>query len=493
MNSERTRPILVILLVVCTAISLSCSAGGGPGKAAPLSAITDAQAHSKHRIRAINSSWEKVVNNEIEAEMLRELLKRVVWSRSTFWEIRMAALKVLVADTPRLDDTRNMITLLLATETHWEIMEYIADIASARGWRDLAPGLVRSWARPPVVEPSDADRPERRALAALFPEQSVEETVYQVFTARLGDASVRERDRLAAWGLLCRIDKDTTATRSILAADNEQTDDPMLRVLRRSANELKAVPKSDEQLRWLISLAGEEHAAVWSRAAQEIGGLSGEQLAGFELRHVAAVVWASGHEAAWLSLDRRGLLSALETRLSEAETHQRVRNSNADFVRPATVKEHRDELAWGDALSALIASEFVHEASLYDAIFHFAHRDQLDRSTEYGGAIGFSDTSRFSMLEFPPRPAQRIADNRFVASIDLLDASDDALFHFHNHAQRFRNATYAGPSAGDIEYAAREGRGCLVFTFTDRDTLNVDYYQGNGVVLDLGEIRRPGA
>ena len=30
----------------------------------------------------------------------------------------------------------------------------------------------------------------------------------------------------------------------------------------------------------------------------------------------------------------------------------------------------------------------------------------------------------------------------------------------------------------------------VVFTFIDRDTLGVDYYQPQGVVVDLGTIRR---
>jgi hypothetical protein len=122
---------------------------------------------------------------------------------------------------------------------------------------------------------------------------------------------------------------------------------------------------------------------------------------------------------------------------------------------------------------------------------HYADSDRADKSTEYGGVIGFDTGVRFSLMEFPPRPGQRIADNRFIASIDMFDASDDALFHFHMHVQRYRNATYAGASAGDIDYAKHHGRSCLLFSFTDRQTLNVDYYQGNGATLDLGEIRRP--
>ena len=78
------------MLWLVVGVVAGCSGGGGP---APLSAITDKEAHSKVRIAAIEQTWDRVAAKEIDAETLRELLKKVVWSRSTFWEIRMEALK----------------------------------------------------------------------------------------------------------------------------------------------------------------------------------------------------------------------------------------------------------------------------------------------------------------------------------------------------------------------------------------------------------------
>jgi hypothetical protein len=49
----------------------------------------------------------------------------------------------------------------------------------------------------------------------------------------------------------------------------------------------------------------------------------------------------------------------------------------------------------------------------------------------------------------------------------------------------------AGPSDGDILYAADSGRTCLVFTSVASDTLNVDLYTPNGAVIDLGMIVAP--
>jgi hypothetical protein len=50
---------------------------------------------------------------------------------------------------------------------------------------------------------------------------------------------------------------------------------------------------------------------------------------------------------------------------------------------------------------------------------------------------------------------------------------------------------YAGPGQGDDAYAQVLGRSCIVFTTLGKDSMNADYYQPDGVVIDLGEIRRP--
>lgn len=103
------------------------------------------------------------------------------------------------------------------------------------------------------------------------------------------------------------------------------------------------------------------------------------------------------------------------------------------------------------------------------------------------GAASFG--SEATAVLYAPRPGQRMGDERFVASDDMLAASDCAIAHYHFHAQRVRNKEYAGPSGGDLQYAARYGRSCLVLTSVGEGVLGVDYYQPNGVVIDLGEIR----
>ena len=71
-----------------------------------------------------------------------------------------------------------------------------------------------------------------------------------------------------------------------------------------------------------------------------------------------------------------------------------------------------------------------------------------------------------------------------------MDALYTSLFHFHLHVQRYRNTDYAGPGYGDVNFADNSRANCLLFTFVNRDTLNVDYYRHGRVQVDLGVIKR---
>jgi hypothetical protein len=96
----------------------------------------------------------------------------------------------------------------------------------------------------------------------------------------------------------------------------------------------------------------------------------------------------------------------------------------------------------------------------------------------------------FDLVHYAPRATERAGDHSFTAPSSMHSESTLALVHFHLHAQRHDNQAYAGPSAADIDYARLHQRSCLVLCFLDRDTLNVDYYQPNGVVIDLGSLKR---
>jgi hypothetical protein len=147
-------------------------------------------------------------------------------------------------------------------------------------------------------------------------------------------------------------------------------------------------------------------------------------------------------------------------------------------------------MSWADALLGSIAADVFLDPALVRILFDQAEADRADTSTEHGGVIDGSPTG-FAARLFPPRPAQRAGDRRFIASIEMIEQGVDSIFHYHLHCTSRDNADYAGPSDDDIAYAKRQGRSCLVFTFVGQDSLNADYYQPDGATIDLGTMKRP--
>jgi len=153
------------------------------------------------------------------------------------------------------------------------------------------------------------------------------------------------------------------------------------------------------------------------------------------------------------------------------------------------LSDYREELTWGDLAAMLIAIRAIQIPQVVDPLFDYAERDKADTTTEYGGVIALDRKDRFEIREF--QPVMRKHDQTFIASQAMLDAAYTSIFHFHMHVQNYRNDRFAGPGFGDLNYADNTRANCLVFTFMNEDTLNVDFYRHDRVVIDLGVIRRP--
>lgn len=442
-------------------------------------------------MEAIEASADAAARGEVEPGVLRESLKRAAWSRASATKVRLAAIAALIEDEPNLDDTRSMLRLMLPTEPDFGVIERISTLAGERGWEDLTPSLVRSWSRGVEKKP-DAERPERRALEMLHPGAPVEDAVFRVFAGAYPEHAMKERERTAAWGLLQRLDADGSRTRELLATNSalgegDSEADRTLAVLRRAAADFGCVPRTGEQLEWLLRLSRDEHQGFWESARQIVDVLDAEQRAGMELRHLPGLIWAREHRPEWLNAPREALLSTLEAGLEGSRKHERAGGDQTTAGR-SLLRAARDRLGWGDVLLANIGVLVRQNAGAAGLLFTQAEQDRSDTSTEYGGVIR-AEGAGFRAIGFAPRPNQRKGDREFVASEDMLVAGATALFHYHFHAQKERNGEYAGPSIGDLAYARTHGRSCLVLTSVGAGVLNVDYYQPNGAILDLGEIR----
>jgi hypothetical protein len=143
--------------------------------------------------------------------------------------------------------------------------------------------------------------------------------------------------------------------------------------------------------------------------------------------------------------------------------------------------EGEERLSKEDLLTLLAIDDAIHRPTTIGDLVRQVELDRKDQSTEYGGVLDGHGATLFV-----PDEGEAGLDRAFIAPRAMFQV--EALAHFHFHAQAVENAEYAGPSAGDLEYAARFDRVCVVFTSVGRGKLDADVYFPSGVVVDLGEI-----
>lgn len=499
---------MLVLVALGAGLSLAgggCSAGGGPERP-PLIRVLDPQLTETRRAEAVEEAWAEVEAGSLDRQQTRKDFKALAWSQRTPLTLRLAVLRALMSDTtPEGEkDSRMLASFMLPREGEMLVVELLSDAASQRGWADVTPALVRSLSRARAGVP-DERRPEYRAIALLHPDESVAHAVYRVFLeakgggdAELYDLDMAERLRADAWELLSRLDGEGTLRAEMLGGEPAAASDPAVADLRAGITQLRTVPLTGEELKWLRSLRrnGAGEGGWWSEAAAAIAGLDPERVGKLRLRHAEPVRLAAAYRPAWASASREELLEKLRDRLKGRKQNRRTA-SDTDTRRGASerLSDSADELLWADVVSILWIDEALHDPRVIEGLFAQAEMDRRDGSTEYGGLLHAAGESgegpAFRVTLYPPRQATRRGDTQFVASEDMIAQGDHALAHYHFHVQRERNEEYAGPSEGDLAYAARYGRACLVFTSVRPGVLAVDYYQPGGVVIDLGELERP--
>lgn len=494
--------------------------------------ILDSDGGANKRIQAVDRLWQAADDGQTDRSAVRETLKQVLWKGNAPSPLRQHALEKLFSDpTPEGQaDNRKFVRLRMPTESQWPVIDAMCKEIAAQGakepaWRELSGALVRSYARK-VPTPPDADRPERDALMALYPGQSIEQIVFGVYVKPGGDGEVSgqtpeliEKQRQAAWELLGRLDPSGEKRREMLAG--VPSDDPAVKPIARAASELHIVPVTGSELAWLKDLIDSKDPGAadwWSSAEAAVQRLSGPQVEGLQLRHIEPVRWAAKNRSEWLSADRTALLAELSKRL---EPRRKWRKSEGlgvgELMSRELLSDWQEQLVWGDVLTMLVIDESLKDPRVVASLFVQAEADRNDSSAEYGGAIFATDAvpmksvagaikpkwdvdparPAFIVHGYTPRPAQRVNDRTFVASEDMFaaeGAGGRALAHYHFHAQTLNNTDYAGPGRGDFDYAAMHGRSCVVFTSVRPGVLNADYYQRStvagvpGVQIDLGEV-----
>jgi hypothetical protein len=502
---------VIVVLGLGTALFCLTGCGGKPKGVTgePTIDLKNHELQANQRIQALEAVWAEAGTDSARLPVAREASKDTLWKGGAPPILRQRALQLLMTDTSEggMADTRKFMRLRLPTETQWPlVVDFCTAIerrATEPGWPDETSSLVRSYARK-VPIPPDEDRPERAALLALHPGKKIEAIVFDVFVrpSENGapshpDDSV-EKSREAAWDLLGRLDPDGMQ-RATLAA-GVASDDPSIKELNRCAQDLGVVPITGSELSWMHGLMDSKdkrNVAWWTGAKEAVGRLNTDQKKGLKLRHVEIVRWVAANHSEWLSDTRERLLSELDGRLNGRRVWLKTEGLGPGEEKSKEVlKDWGSQLAWGDLLAILTLDEVVHQSGVAAELFKQAAQDQADTSTEYGGVLWAAEEGgvptgngeKFAVRAYQPRTTQRKDDRTFIAPEEMFTDSARSMAHYHFHVQSVNNRAYAGPGRGDLEYAATHGRNCVVFTSVRQGVMDVDYYQGNGAVIDLGEI-----
>ncbi|MEZ6190674.1 MAG: hypothetical protein R3C45_05210 [Phycisphaerales bacterium] len=416
------------------------------------------------------------IRDTSDPQAVAETMHRILWSDAQPTDLRLLAMDRLIEyDADAFWRSAEQKILLVDL---WPVLEPLIEKSVVRGDPSFTPALVRSYARGARIIP-DAERPERDAILALNPGKTVEETVWQVCVDKPG--ALLLATRVDAWTLINRLAGEDQV-RAWLMSTAASNDSLILDL--QSASWLGHLPGNREGVLRLMQLRAETNRVFWKDASDRAMALTPEQRQGLELRHLGALRQANMKQ---LALDRSQLLSRVIHRLPDHPGAVRTQAGVMRQLPGESLGEHAETLCWADLLAIDLLLDAMSDPVLVRGLFRQADVDLADTTTEHGGVLDKVD-GRF--VAEPFLPVIRAHDQKFYSSDALIQRMYTGLFHYHFHAQKYMNAEYAGPGAGDLAFVANLQASAVVFTFLDQNTLGVDYYQPGGIVIDLGVIRR---
>jgi hypothetical protein len=419
----------------------------------------------------------------LDDENYQKQLKRMLWVPGYTNEARKGALLRLIKSDR--DQTIREIRQQLPRLNNWtwlaELCQWIADEQIL----ELNEGLISSWAVPNAMFDTEFDRPEYKALVQMYGQEEIVDLVFNSMVST--NAKWKQGYRTRCWELLHRLSQRKKLISLLKNADIAE-DDLFLLDLRKTLLDLGIVPHRKEEILWIRELSKADYEAFWSEAMVTLSELSEGRRSTLEMRDIPMAVSVRRHTPKYMNMRNSQILSEIEQKLKNRKHYFETEGGGTYSSTSELFRNHKDSLTWGDAMAISTALTAMSVTEVRSHLFDYANRDLQDTTTEYGGVIALDKKGRFEILEFEPKI--RHHDRRFNASQEMFDAAYTALFHFHFHAQEYRNSDHAGPGMGDKNYASNTRSNCLVFTFVNKDKMNVDYYRHGNVVIDLGTITR---
>ena len=465
-----------LLWMALCAVLAACAGGGG---ADPMKTLKSTNKSAATHLDAMAR-----LDGPVASPAYISMLEDIVLSPRYLLSVRKAAFGRLSRVAPDTLDEILMTTLSRLEPA--DFRAWAVEQAGTFGRATLTKAIIRSWALPlPMFDASDV-RPEELALKRLTGDGKVSLALIDTMLSAspITEANLRAR----CWELLVRY--GDPGQLEVLVSDDELVgDDSMMLDMRASIQELGVLPGNREEILWIRELRKPRYQTYWTNVAAALAELSDERRVALKPRHLAVAEAAHRHRPELLTLTDEQLYDQLDQEIDENGRRYKADFSGWNIKVSERLSDARKSLVWGDLAAMLLAREALRSQPFVAHVFDFADRDMIDRTTEFGGIVQLDPNGRFELLEYPPRA--RVADDRYLASSKLFKDGYTALYHFHNHAQKYRNERYAGPHLGDFEYADETGVNGLVFTFVDEETLNVDFYREDSFVVDLGTITRP--
>ena len=468
-HAPRGVPLFFVLCVCCLG---SCAAS--PDATQPGAQLWNRDIDSARRVRMLDRITPGAEDKPTVAAM-----RRVVWSDRQALTLRVLCMDRLIQ--------RDAATFWASAATHLvsvdsvEMLEAICQRAADSRRVDMIGPLTRSFARTARTIPLH-DRPEAKALVGLSDDHQLEPVLWSVLLGH--EPAYALNEQAAAWSVLCGLVGVEDATARLTARPMPPNAMGLPAILIQHRRVLTPLPSSREELLWLIHLHRRQ-SPVLTITIGQADHAADHPLA---LRHLPALQHAIPERR---QRHVASLRSGLAKRLSGRPTHARgLDTEDAVAVSPIAehFTDHAEALTYGDLVALHVVLDVLERPAVVAALFHQADADLADTATEHGGALLWG---RGVIKAQPFSPILKTNDHAFISPHTLIEAMYTGLAHYHFHAQKHDNAAYAGPGPGDLVFAERMGFNCLVLTFVDTDTLAVDYYQPDGIVIDLGVIRRP--
>jgi hypothetical protein len=468
---------LSVLLVLALLIFLGACAGGAGSD--PMKTLKSTNKSAATHIAAMAR-----LDGPAPSSAYVSTLEDIVLSNRYLLAVRKAAFARLSRIEPEALDEILMMSLnrLQPSEYRAWVVEQVGEL----GRTALIKPVIRSWATPLQMIDRPDIRPEVITLERLSGGGKVSVALIDTMltASPITEANLRAR----CWELLV-VHGDREELELLVSDDELIGKDAMMLDMRASIQELGVLPSTREEILWIRELRKPRYQAYWQNVAAALAELSDDRRQDLKPRHLAVAVAAHRHRPELLSMTAKQLDEMLRGEIDDNGRRYKADFSGWSIDVSERLNDVRDKLVWGDQVAMLLAREALRNKAFVAHIFDYADRDMIDRTTEFGGIVELDTQGRFELVEYLPRA--RVADDRYLASSKLFKDGYTALFHFHNHAQKYRNERYAGPHLGDFQYADETGVNGLVFSFIDEETLNVDFYREDSVVVDLGTITRP--